>query len=573
MSTFFSLAAVLVAIVGVVFTNVNLFKESKKSVLIKAYIGAKLIAGYIYGMLIFNIALIDQTPSAYFAVLAFWIGVIAIVESIFADEIFTSAYFYGGIVVLFAYFFMVFFYPMTLAETKLDVAKATISEKSLEATNEKELPVVGDDYAEYIAKRELSSWKKNSSYFKLGKGIKQSINGKLYYAFPIEYRGFSKWLKGQDVPGYILVNAENPNAEPRFVKSEMKYVTSAYFADNVKRMVRKENPKAVLMDISFEVDDNEKPYYVVPYGHHDAYRDVRVVDGAILVDPKTGKQTKYKAEDVPTFVDQVIPTDVAQERMAWYGAYRQGGWFNAHGFLGTGIFASQTGVVEPTEWGDKDGVVGLYNNQKQMKWFSDFTNPTSDSDAMVGFATMDARTGKITYYDSVSGLSGTDAKSVSSKGTLKAEDLKGNVRGLFTIFDQPTWLVSLEDKNHVYRYTAFVNAKDTQVYAYAKNVNEALDNYQTAIADSGDSTDASATKDAKIGKIDGRVVAVYKKEVKDKTNVQFILDNSDKIFTVTTEQYPYAMFIDKGDMVSVQYFDTKLTKASVKEFKDTTINK
>jgi len=589
MHTFLSILALFVsfhglvfAILAVAFTHKVILKSSRgKDWVSKSYLIAKFIGFYLYGVAIFNIGLKDQTPSAYFAVLAFWIGIILLLESTVIDgeydysltrivtSLFTSVYFVLGLVLFSAFLFMTIFYPMGLADTKLEVAKANVSEKSLEATNEKELPVVGDHYAEYVAKRKLSSWKKNSSYFTLGKGIKQSIKGKLYYAFPIEYRGFSKWLKGQNIPGYILVNAENPNAKARFVASEMKYVPSAYFGDNVKRMVRKEHPTSVLMDISFEVDDNEKPYYVVPYGHYDAYRDVRIVDGAVLVDPKTGKQKDYKAKDVPAFVDQIIPTDIAQERMEWYGAFRQGGWWNAYGF----ILSSQTGVVEPTKWGDKDGVVGLYNNQKELMWFSDFTNPMSGSDAMVGFATMDARTGKIMYYDGIDGLSGKDAKDVSSKGALKAEDLKGNVRGLFIILNQPTWLVSLEDKKHVYRYTAFVNVNDTQVYAYAKNTDEALDNYQTAIADSGNSTDASATKDVEIGKIDGRVVAVYKKEVKDKTNVQFILDNSDKIFTVTTEQYPYAMFIDKGDIVSVQYFDTKLTKVSVKEFKDTTINK
>jgi hypothetical protein len=380
-------------------------------------------------------------------------------------------------------------------------------------------------------------------------------------------------MKGQAVPGFIEVNAENPDAEAKFVDYEMNYVPSAYFGENLKRVVRLKNPTALLMQISFEVDDKNHPYYVVPYGHFDAFRNIRQVDGVVLVDPKTGEQKKYANNDVPKFVDQIIPTDVAYERMMWYGQYRQGGWTNAHGILGTGFLASQSGVVEPTNWGDDHGVTGLYNKTNELSWFSDFTNPSNDSDTMVGFAMMNARSGKIEYYENVSGLSGTDAQGVSQKGDLKAQDLQGNVRGLFQIFGQPTWLVSLEDQSGVYRYTAFVNVKDAQVYAYAKNVQEALNNYETAIATGINSTNASATKDAISANISGKVTAVYKKEAKNTTMVQFLLDNSDKIFTVTTGDYPYAMFVEIGHKVNVTYIDTKQINVSVEKMKDETLNK
>ncbi|WML48539.1 hypothetical protein RCG23_25525 [Neobacillus sp. PS3-34] len=578
MSVFFSLAALITALLFVLTTRLEILKGAPNNFTFGFYVAAKFVVGYLWGVFIFNIVLLDTTFLAYIKSLAIFIAAAMIWESTWSisksKKNFAVYYFLPGVCTAAAFLILVIFYPMTIADQKFNAANGSLSkEKNLEATDEKHLPVVGDDYAEYVAKRELSTWKKNISYFELGYGIKQSINGTLYYVYPIEYRGYSKWLKGQPVPGFIKVNAENPNAEAEFVKSDMRYVPSAYFNDNVSRMVRKKNPTTLLMDPSFEIDDQNHPFYVVPYGHFEALRNIRIVDGAILVDPKTGEQKKYETKDVPKFVDQIIPTDIAFERMQWYGEYREGGWFNANGLLGTGILASQTGVVEPTDWGDADSVFGLYDKANQLSWFSDFTNPTSDSDTMVGFAMMNARNGKIDYYENVSGVSGSDAKGVSQKGTLKAEDLKGNVRGLFQIYGQPTWLVSLEDKSGVYRYTAFVNVKDAQVYAYAKDVNEALNNYETAIATGMTGQNASASKDAKESVISGSVVSVYKREVKDKTMVQFLLDNSDKIFTVTASEYPYAMFIETGHRLNLTYIDTKNINVSVKSLKDITLKK
>ena len=338
MSVFFTWAALITAVIFVSTTRFDVLKVVGKDLWRLSYVILKFLVGYGFGVFIFNILLMDRSFTAYFTYLAIPISILMLWESTWRmkkEKSDRGIYLSIGLLLLVAFSFVKLIYPMTLAEEKLDASQGVLSkEKTLEATDEKHLPVVGDEYALYVAKRELSTWKKNISYFELGNGIKQSINGTLYYVFPIEYRGFSKWMKGQPVPGFIEVNAENPNVEPKFIQSEMSYIPSAYFNDNVRRLVRLKNPGFLLMDTSFEVDDQNHPFYVIPYGHFDSFRNIRQVDGAILVDPKTGEQTKYSTNDVPAFVDQIIPTDVAFERMDWFGSYREGGWFNAHGILG-----------------------------------------------------------------------------------------------------------------------------------------------------------------------------------------------------------------------------------------------
>jgi hypothetical protein len=190
----------------------------------------------------------------------------------------------------------------------------------------------------------------------------------------------------------------------------------------------------------------------------------------------------------------------------------------------------------------------------------------------VGFALMDSRTGEMKYYNSVKGISGSDAKGVASKGQLNAEDLKGSVRGLFNIYGQPTWLVSLEDKGSVYRYTALVSVKDVQVYAYANDKGEALANYSSAIADGSNITDENATSDANLTELKGTVIAVYKKELKDRTTVQFMLKSNDKIFNVSTKESKRVVFLKEGDVVDIKYLDTKQESMSVQEITNESLN-
>jgi hypothetical protein len=571
----FSLQALLMAVLITGISSVWLWKNVKKPVGIFV-LSLKFVFGYIYGIFTFNLGLKDVTFSAYLISLLLPAGILLLIETSFQNGAFTKSkrnkktaeketkefMHVVGVLCLVA-FVMLEFYPIFLTQTKLETAQIVVSKEKMEPTNEKHLPVVADRYALYKAKRELSNVK-NVSYYEIGSPTKQVVNNILYFVYPIEYRGLFKWAKGVPTPGFIMVNAENPNADAKLIKENMTYVPSAYFNDYAKRIVRKNYPNVIIMNESFEVNENLKGYYVYPYGSYKTFRNIRDVKGVIVLDPITGKTKIYSIENAPKFIDQIIPTDVASERMTWYGKYRQGGLWNS-------LFA-QTGVVEPTQWGDEDGVVGLFDNNLHMGWFSDFTNPNGNSDSMVGFALMNSRTGEIKYYNSVTGISGIDAKGVASKGQLNAEDLKGSVRGLFNIYGQPTWLVSLEDKGSVYRYTAFVSVKDVQVYAYANDKGEALANYSSAIADGSNITDQNATSDANLTTLKGIVVAVYKKELKDRTTIQFMLKNSDKIFNVSTKESRRVVFLKEGDVVDIKYLDTKQESMSVQEITNESLN-
>lgn len=79
-----------------------------------------------------------------------------------------------------------------------------------------------------------------------------------------------------------------------------------------------------------------------------------------------GATKTYKLANLPKFVDEGIPSDVAAELNSNYGSYQHGFW---NQFLG------KTDMKEPTNNGPEDGVTSIFNANGTISYFTDFTNP------------------------------------------------------------------------------------------------------------------------------------------------------------------------------------------------------
>ena len=118
----------------------------------------------------------------------------------------------------------------------------------------------------------------------------------------LEHADFFKWFANMEegVPGYVMVDPVNNSAEYMELKKPLKYVESAYFGDDLMRKLRFDYPTKIFDDfISFEVDDEGNPYYIItclkpkvfPFGAMD-------VCEAIIFDPCTGESELYAVEDL-----------------------------------------------------------------------------------------------------------------------------------------------------------------------------------------------------------------------------------------------------------------------------------
>lgn len=453
--------------------------------------------------------------------------------------------------------YLQFVYPITIANDKYEYVanKATIAENEQESTDEQHIAVVPESYARYRSEKKLGELA-HSSYYDLGDSTLQKINDQLYWVTPIEYSGFFKWTKGETVPGYIKMSAEDENEDAVLIESSMQYVPSAFFQDDLKRLVRTKYKEPILLEASFEPDDEDKPYYVVPYGYYNKFRQIVDIKGIYLIDPATGKIEDYSLNEIPAFIDHVIPTSIAEDWNEWYGKYIHGFWNN--------LFAKED-VKIPTEWEDMYEVNGVFNKDLQLNWFTDFTRPKSDSGSMVGYSLINARTGQLTFYSDANGaLNGKSAINVAEK-TFRAEKYEAGTPMLYSIYGQFTWVVPLMDTNHVLREMMLVNANDEKIYSVSNKKTKLFNDYQYALATMLNGDQALPTDLANSKTIDGTVSHVYKSETDSITVVQFMLEGSDTIFQVSSNNFPYSIFLEQGMQVSVSYIDTEEIMLSVED--------
>ncbi|MEK5520224.1 hypothetical protein B5V89_01515 [Heyndrickxia sporothermodurans] len=530
---------------------------------VKAFLyfqGLRLIAGIVITFVLTYFGLIDHTWEAFISYGLYIIGIFFILDIPFIKVK------YGVLTPLLGFAFIIgglyftFIYPITITNDKYEFVKqkVTVAKKDVSAIDEKHIPVVPEKYARYRSEKLIGELK-HSSYYDLGESTIQKIDNHLYWVTPIEYTGFFKWLKGDKVPGYIKMSAEDERAEAELVKVEMAYVPSAFFNKDVKRHVRLIHKDMILLDVSFEPDDNDHPYYVIPYGKYEKFRNIIDVKGIYLVDPVTGSTKDYPIDKLPDFIDHAIPTTVAEDWNEWYGKYVHGFW--------NSLF-SQEDVMVPTEWEDIDEVNGVFNEDLQLHWFTDFTRPKSGSGSMVSYSILNARTGKFTFYTEGNGLlNGKSAMNVAEK-TFRANKYEAGTPILYTIYGQFTWVVPLMDSNHVFRQMMLINAKDEKVYSTGDTKRSLFDDYKYAIATKLGKDETTPTDKALLKSQKGIISHVYKAETDRGTAVKFMLKGNDKIFVVQSTDFPYSIFIEKGISVEFNYIDTEETIASVNgEFK------
>ncbi|MFT8312139.1 MAG: hypothetical protein ABF629_13335 [Sporolactobacillus sp.] len=521
---------------------------------------ARVMAGLIILFILSYFGLIDHTWQAFLSYGSLFWGLFLVFDLVYSKERLISINVFAGILMLLFFCFLHFIYPFTVTKAKYDfaAAKTTVVNHAAPSMNEQHIPVVPEKYARYKSEKVLGELA-HVSYYELGHTSLQKIDGHLYWVTPIEYSGFFKWMKSHRVPGYIRMSAEDENANASLIKKEMKFVPSAYFSENLKRLVRSKYAEPILFRPSFEPDETGKPYYVVAYGYYEKLRQIPDVKGVIVVDPKTGNMRHYSIDKLPSFIDQAIPSNVAEQWNDWYGE-------NVHGFWNK-LFA-QEDIKRPTEWSHSDEVNGVFDHALQLNWFTDFTRPKSGSGAMVGYSMLNTRTGRITYYSSANGLlNGKSAMNVAEK-TFKQNKYEAGIPNLYTIYGQETWVVPLMDSNNVLRELMLIHAKNENVYSAETDKRTLFDNYKYAVATKLGGDSATPTNKALIKKLSGEVTQVYKYQDDDshQTVIHFMIDGSDKIFTVNSGQNPYSVFMKVGDKVSVDYIETDEIVSAVKTF-------
>lgn len=404
----------------------------------------------------------------------------------------------------------------------------------------------------------------NSQYYNVSDQVQaQYYKGKPVYIIPVEYDGFWAMQKSyHEIPGYFVIDATKQNATPHFVHVPYKYAVSAYFGHDVSRQLYRHNPEWLKLgdsQASLEIDNRGKPYWVQTvyksqaFSHRINYKQLHVV----VMNAQTGSIKTYTLNNLPSWIDEGITSDVASQMNHDFGYYSHGYWNKYFG---------KTGIKKPTNNGPEDGVTSVFDTNGQIHYFTDFTNPNS-SDSALGYSMINARTGKLDYYHT-SGIMDSDGAKKNANQNYRAQKWHASMPIIYNVSGKPTWVMNILDDTKAIRGYYYLDASDQSVYAYGSSVNSTLESYLQAIVNNGGvagNTVKSSTK-AVSGTVD-RVALVS-----SKNKVMFTLNGSNIVYTVDTDDFNNANLLRTGDQVSFKArVSGNLSVGNIKSFKNNSL--
>ncbi|MBS7344776.1 MAG: hypothetical protein KIG60_03785 [Caryophanon sp.] len=432
------------------------------------------------------------------------------------------------------------------ADEKFESAQMQ-EEVEIEPFDETKTPAsVPPQFAENKMKKAFSQVP-NTSYYELGNLQIQKVNGDYVYVAPVEFSGFFKWWNGKTTPGYFMLSATDSSANPKFVKSEMTYVPSAYLNKDLARYMRLAYPTLIFNgEPQLEVDEDGKPYYIRTYGEFISARDGFDVRGMIMVDAATGETSKFSLDEVPAFIDGAVSPEAVSLQNSYYGNYPHGYWNSWFG---------KKDVKLPSDEGTEANVSPIFNEQGDMYYFTDFTSPKEGVDSMLGYALTNARTGEATYY-----TGNAEEAYMDSRGALNIverqfveKEWEGEMPILYNFYGEASWLTAVLDANGFLQNYFIVSAANPEISAYAATPNEALRLYRTALSRGGGTV--NGTSNAEEATATGIVSRVYKERSGDFTIVSFLLEDGTN-YLVSSETVPLAIYLQQGDEVTMTYAAT-----------------
>ncbi|MBQ2736161.1 MAG: hypothetical protein IJF26_01865 [Clostridia bacterium] len=352
----------------------------------------------------------------------------------------------------------------------------TVSEEKFEDDMPKtdkvtNIALMDTDTAKIIGNRTLGSLSDVVSQFEISENYNQ-IN---YLRTPkkvanLEYAGFFKWLgnRANGIPGFVMVDPVNNNAEYKELSKPLKYVESGYLGDDLMRKLRFSYPTKILGQPRFEIDDLGNPVYIVPcYKPQVLMFGAEDVNEVIIFDPCTGKSEIYDLEKTPAWIDIVYDGYLACEKYDWKGIY-SGGFINS--------IIGNKNCVQTT---DDFGYVILGDD---VWYYTGVTSVNSDK-SNIGFILSNARTGEYKFYPVI----GAEEHSAmaSAEGEIQEKGYVASFPVLINVEGEATYIMVLKDAGGQVRRYALVNVEQYSIVATAATQTEAMSKYKALLFENG----------------------------------------------------------------------------------------
>lgn len=406
-----------------------------------------------------------------------------------------------------------------------------------------EIPVLDNELANNLGEKRLGEEAGLGSQVTLREFTENYIDGKPYYVAPLLHSGFFKWLSNREgTPGYILISASNLR-DVNLVKEldgkpiNIKYQPNAFFTEDLKRKIYSSGYRSIgLTDFSFELDDSFRPHWVITMYENKTGLTGSDAVGVIVLDAQTGEMSEYSLEEIPDWVDRVIPVQHAIKQINYWGRY-------VHGFWNF----SKKDMLMATE-----GSKVVYNDGR-VYYYTGITSVGAD-ESTTGFMLIDSKTKEASYYK-IAGATEIAAMR-SAEGSVQQFSYEATFPILINVDGEPSYFLTLKDMQGLIKLYSFVNVRDYGVVGIGETLQQARSNYISKLRDRGQWQPLDNAYEEI--RLEGTVERIGSSIVDGTTYYYILLDiNKEKIYIAPLTMSNQLPLTKTGDKIEIYYFDSE----------------
>jgi len=267
--------------------------------------------------------------------------------------------------------------------------------------------------------------------------------------------------------------------------------------------------------------------------------------GVVVVDPATGEMEEYDLDNMPSWVDRAIPMDIAVDQINYWGRFVNG-WWNP----------SKRGMLQTT-----DGTKIVYNNGKSY-YYTGITSAGAD-ESTIGFMLVDTRTKESVLYR-ISGAT-ENAAMRSAEGAVQQFEYTATFPILINLEGEPTYYMTLLDRQGLIKQFAFVNVKDYSIVGIGETKQQASSNYVGRLRDRGQWSPIENAYDEV--ELEGKVVRIGTTTIDNATYYYLLVDTKpEKVFIAPLSMSNQLPLTKEGDQVKIHYFDSPSSSINLSNF-------
>ncbi len=410
-----------------------------------------------------------------------------------------------------------------------------------------QIPVVDRGTAERLGSRKIGEVVDLVSQFNVSNYYTQ-INYKNIpvRVSPLEYADLIKWFTNKEngIPYYVKIDMASQDTELVKLSEGMKYAPCEYFGRDLTRHIRFAYPTKMVDSISFEVDENGAPYWIIScydytiglFGGYD-------ITGIITVNAVDGAMNYYDSANVPQWIDCVYKADVVLNQANYWGAYKNG-YVNS--------LVSQKNVVKTTE-----GYNYLAIND-DIWVYTGITSVVAD-ESNIGFILVNLRTKEAKTY-SINGAEEYSAME-SAEGKIQEKGYTATFPILVNIADTPSYFISLKDDAGLVKAYSFVSVSNYQIVGVADTLADAESEYRRLLKEAG-KLNSDTQKPDNQNTVSGKIAAVSSAVVDGNTCYYIKLEGNDEVYIAAVTLNDNLPFIAVGDEIKLT-LDTRAETTTV----------